>query len=60
MTEFLKHLVDRLFERETLVTIGALVIYLVTDVDTYEEAAALIGTTSPLVLGRSIVKAIGR
>ena len=57
MDAFLKSLINRLFERETLVTIASLYLIATGKVTTMEEAAATIGTVTTLVLGRSWVKA---
>ena len=50
-------LIRRAFERETLVTVAALYLIATGRVTTMEEATAVIGTVSTLVLGRSWVKA---
>lgn len=57
MDAFLKSLIARAFERETLVTIAALYLIATGRVNSMEEAAATISTVTTLVLGRSWVKA---
>ena len=57
MDSFLKDLIIRLFERETLVVIGAFYLLYSGHVSTIEEAVTLMTTVVALIGGRSYVKA---
>ena len=56
MDKFLSDLIDRLFERETLVVMGAFYLIHTNRVDDIVQAAALMVTVVSLIGGRSYVK----
>lgn len=57
MDSFLRDLVNRLFERETLVVIAAFYLVYAGKIENVEQAAAIISTVVALIGGRSWAKA---
>lgn len=56
MSKFISDLVDRLFERETIIVIGAFYLLYSGKIGSIEEAVTLMVTVASLIGGRSYVK----